>query len=281
MSTKTTRDAELREIVRARGTDVNVAWVVALVACSSGAPRPIDDHTVGSAAIAAPVRPLGPYRVEPAEFAKGDVQVRVEWPNVPTAARASPGRTACGTARTPAVEPTTTWAIPDAIVAIDVDHGKPAVDPAAHVVLADCALSPRVVLAGAAVVVASEVDAPAQLALTRAGSALPLVASATGSGALTIALPVAGHGVTVPLAPDTLYALAGSAVDPAWIVTPAQPYTAVTEASGQVVLRDVPVGSYTVEALLPARGDQPARTGRTSVTVTANALAEATVEITP
>jgi hypothetical protein len=254
----------------------SLAFVV-VVACSSGAPRPIDDRVVGSAAVATPAS--GPYRVEPGEYAKGDVQVRVEWPNVPAAARASPGRTACGTAQQPALEPTTTWAIPDAIVAIDVDHGKPAIDPAAHVVLADCALSPRVVLAGATLVVSSEVDAAAQLALVHAGSAQPLAASATRNAPLTIALPVAGHSVVVPLAPDGIYALAGSAGDPAWIVTPAQPYVAVTEATGQVVLRDVPVGSFTVEALVPARGGQPARTGRASVAVTANALAEVTVEI--
>ena len=144
--------------------------------------------------------------------------------------------------------------------------------------LASCALSPRVALAGAAFVVESDSDAPAQLALARAGSASPLVATA-GSGAVAIDLPIAGHAVSAPLAADALYELTGSAAEPAWLATPTQPYVAVTEANGQVVLRDVPIGNYTVEALVPPRGGQPTRTGHASVAVTANALAEVTVQI--
>jgi hypothetical protein len=256
--------------------------LIVLAACSSGAPRSAEDHA-GSAAppkTAPAPAPVGPYRAETAAFAKGDVQVRVEWPNVPIAARASPGRTACGTASAAAVAPTTTWGIPDAFVAIDVDRGKPLAEPTARVVLADCALSPRAVIAGASLVVASEVDQPASLTIARAGSARPL-APADGSGALPIDLPIAGHAVAVPLAADAIYTLAGSGVEPAWIVTASQPYVAVTEASGQVVLRDVPVGTFQVEALLPARAGQPARFGHASVTVAANALADVTVELAP
>ena len=44
-------------------------------------------------------------------------------------------------------------------------------------VLADCALSPRLVIAGATLVVASEVDAPAQLALSRVGTTQPPAAA--------------------------------------------------------------------------------------------------------
>lgn len=268
---------------RPAGDGLNLAAnfaTLALFACSTGAPRPIDDHVVGSAAPMPPppAPPTGPYRIQSGEFARGDVQVRVEWPDVPVEARASSGRTACGTAAAPAVAPTTTWGIPDAIVAIDADHGKAAVDPGTRVVLASCALSPRVALAGAAVVVESDSEAPAQLALARAGSASPLVAAA-GSGAVAIDLPIAGHAVSVPLAGNALYELSGSAAEPAWLVTATQPYVAVTEASGQVVLRDVPIGSYAVEALVPPRGGQPVRSGHASVTVTANALAEVTVQI--
>src|ERR1700733_4787888 len=97
-----------------------LAMISVLFACGSGAaPHPIADHVAGSAI--APVAAKGPYRVEPGEFAKGDVQVRVEWPDVPVAARASQSRTRCGTAAAPDVAPTTTWGVPEAIVAIDAD----------------------------------------------------------------------------------------------------------------------------------------------------------------
>src|SRR5262245_34352729 len=43
----------------------------------------------------------------------GDAQIRVEWADVPVAARASPGRTPCNTPRAPSVAPTTTWGVPD------------------------------------------------------------------------------------------------------------------------------------------------------------------------
>ncbi len=247
-----------------------------LFACGSGAPpHPVADHAPGSAVVVA--IPTA-YRADAGEFAKGDVQVRVEWPDVPTVARAAPGRTRCGTAAAPDVAPTTTWGVPDAIVAIDADHGKPLVDPAARVAVADCAIAPRVVVAGAMITVASEVDHPLVLSLARAGDAQPL---ATGSPASAIAidLPIAGHAAVVPLAAKSLELLGGSDVEPAWIVAAAQPYVAITEASGQVVLRDVPVGSFTVEALVPPRAGQPARSGRATVAVTANALAEVTVQV--
>jgi hypothetical protein len=249
-----------------------------LFACGSGAaPHPTADHAAGSAIV--PTVPKGPYRAEPGEFAKGDVQVRVEWPDVPTVARASPGRTRCGTAAAPDVAPTTTWGVPDAIVAIDADHGKPPVDPAARVSVADCAIAPRVVVAGAAITVASDVDHPLALSLARAGDAQPLAAGSATAAALVIELPIAGHAVVAPLGAGTLDLLGGSDVEPAWIVAAAQPYVAITEASGQVVLRDVPVGSFTVEALVPPRAGQPARSGRATVAVTANALAEVTVQV--
>ena len=246
-------------------------------------------NAAGSAAPVAPVAPVGPYRAEPGEFSHGDVQVRVEWPDTPTDARASPGRTPCGTARAPAVAPTVTWGIPDAIVMIDVDHGKPrelagaAIDASqARVTLSQCALVPRVALASSALVIASETDAPAALSLARIGDARPLAAGSAGSaGAIPIELPIDGHAVAAQLADGALYELTGSATEPAWIAVPPQPYYAITEASGQVVLRDVPVGTFAVAALVPARAGQPARAGRATVTVTANALAEVTVALAP
>lgn len=253
-----------------------LALISVVFACGSGAPpHPVADHESGSA-IAPAITTA--YRAEPGEFAKGDVQVRVEWPDVPTVARASAGRTRCGTAAAPAVTPTTTWGVPDAIVALDADHGKPIVDPAARITVADCAIAPRVVVAGAAITIASEVDHPIALSLAHAGDAQPLAAGSAAQ-AIGIELPIAGHAVVAPLAAKSLDLLGGSDVEPAWIVAAAQPYVAVTEASGQVVLRDVPAGSFTVEALVPPRAGQPARSGRATVTVTANALAEVTVEV--
>jgi hypothetical protein len=243
-----------------------------LAACSSGKPHAIEDVPAGSASFgSAALTPIshGAYRAESAEFAKGDVQVRVEWKDTPTVARASPGRTSCGTASAPAVAPTTTWGIPDAIVWIDVDHGKPVVDVTPRIVLEHCALVPRVALAGATVVVASAADAPAQLALQ------------TGSASIPIELPVAGHSVDVPLTAGSTYELGGSAAEPAWIVAAPQPYYAITEASGQVVLRDVPVGTFAVSALVPARGGQAARSGHGTVTVAAGTLMEVTVLLGP
>jgi hypothetical protein len=280
VSTKTTYFAQRRAIIQRRGTEVNrpafivLVVLVVLVACSSGKPHAIEDvpagsASFGSAAIALTPISHGAYRAESAEFAKGDVQVRVEWKDTPTVARASPGRTTCGTPRAPAVAPTTTWGIPEAIVWIDVDHGKPLVDAKPRIVLEHCALAPRVALAGASMVVASAADAPAQVALE------------TGSATLPIELPVAGHSVEVPLTAGSTYELVGRAAEPAWIVAAPQPYYAITEASGQVMLRDVPVGTFAVRALVPARGGEVARSGHGTVTVAGGSATEVTVVLEP
>src|ERR1043165_878967 len=56
----------------------------------------------------------------PPPTGNGDVQLRVEWKDVPIEARASAGRTPCNTPRAPSVAPTTTWGAPDIVVMIDV-----------------------------------------------------------------------------------------------------------------------------------------------------------------
>jgi hypothetical protein len=265
-----------------------VTGLLAIAACSSGKPHVVEDakSVQPPARDAAVVAPTGPYRAVSSEFAKGDVQIRVEWHDVPTVARANEGRTACGTPRAPTVAPTTTWGIPEAIVMIDVDHGKPLAEPDApesRVVLASCALTPRVVIAGKTLHVASTASEPARLALTRMSSARPLgAAGAPDASARAIQLPIAGHEVAVTLEPDSSYVLAGDPkdADAATILVPPTPYYAVTEANGQVVVRDVPVGSYPVVALLPARSGQPARMQRGMVTVVAGGLAETTVDLT-
>jgi hypothetical protein len=198
----------------------------------------------------------------------GDVQVRVEWANTPQPMRAPGPPTRCGSPRTPAVRPTTTWGVPDVIVTLDAGTLAADRDRQGHIVLEGCAFTPRAVIAGSSLTIASEMREPATVTLTPdAGSAR------------TIYLPIAGHAVDVALEPDTTYALAYGTDDVATVVTSPKAYVAVTEASGNVVLRNVPAGTQTVRAYLPARGGAQARTATAQVTVTAGALAEVTVDI--
>ncbi len=253
-----------------------VAWVV-IAACSSSKPHTIED----ARSVQPPVRDAAvPYKPE-VPAAKGDVQIRVEWHDVPAIARASAGRTACGTPRAPDVAPTTTWGIPDVFVMIDVDHGKAMVDPNARVVLEHCALSPRAIVAGGSITIASAAERPSLSSRSRFWASI-------GGAALTdkpraIALPITGHEVTAELAPGSQYVLSIGGTDPetAWIYAATTPYAGVTEASGQIVIRDVPVGTQRVTAWLPPRANQPARLahGTATVTVTAGSLAEVTLDL--
>jgi hypothetical protein len=257
--------------------DVKLVLVAVLAACSSKA-HAVEDAKSAKPRDAAVMVPSGPYRTE-TSFPKGDVQIRVEWHDVPTVARASAGRTPCGTARAPSVSPTTTWGIPDALVMIDLDHGKAPVDPQARVVLEHCELSPRIALAGTAVTIASAMEAPVQVSLGGGQPARPLDAPPAKTQPLAIQLPVIGHAVTAPLELGTIYTIT-TPDSAALVVAAPTPYYAVTEPTGQVVLRDVPVGTFAVAALVPARAGQPARTGKATVTVTADALAEVTIDVT-
>jgi hypothetical protein len=269
---------------------VDVKWLVAaalMAGCSGrGAtkPRVVED----APAVAKPVVPAGPYKVD-ATFDKGDVQIRVEWKDVPVEARASAGRTACGTAKPAAVAPTTTWGIPDVVVMIDANHGKAMPgsgsgsgsngDRDARIVLEHCALSPRVAVVESPVIVASAMDAPVKLTFAKLGPARPLVTPAAPAPATTsIQLPIAGHEAALALDADSISELR-SDDDSAIAVVTSTPYYAITEASGQVVLRDVPVGTFEIAAWLPARAGQPARAAKGKVTVTAGALAEVTLTL--
>jgi hypothetical protein len=251
-----------------------VKWLVLLAACSGRAATP---HVVEDARKApAMTIPAGPYRVDD-KAAHGDVQLRVEWKDVPVTARASPGRTACGTAIAGSVAPTTTWGIPDVLVMIDVDHGKALAAQPARIELETCALSPRVALASS-LTVASAMDAPTQVSFGRVGAARPFAIPVKGTEAIA-KLPVIGHEVELPIAMGSLLAVTYGE-DTAIALSPPTPYYAITEATGQVVVRDVPVGTFAVEALLPARSGQPAHVANGTVTVTANALAEVTLQLT-
>jgi hypothetical protein len=238
-------------------------------ACSGGKAKVVEDArrpgaVAGDAATAA--APLGPYRVDPG-VETGDVQVRVEWKDVPQSLRASPGTTACGTPAAPALAPTVTWGIPDAFVAIDVDRGKPVAERSARVAVADCAIVPRVVVAGATLTVASEMEQPITISLAGETDA-----------PRAVQLPVIGHAVEVSLSSGASYTLAFADQTGA-IVRAATPYVAITEATGQVIVRDVPIGTHRVRAWLPARGPLEARSTSGTVTVAAGGMAEVTLDL--
>jgi hypothetical protein len=252
---------------------VDLRWLVVVAAACSGnktAPK-----TVGEDAKAGSAPPPIDAAVHVDPNAKGDVQIRVEWKEVPADARAAPGRTACGTARAPAVAPTVLWGIPDVFVAIDAT-GSGAGGPQ-RVVLGDCTLTPRAVVATGTLALASAMQAPAKLTLVRAGE-LPLGGTLKDDKPREVYLPIAGHEVDVTLDPGAIYRVAAGD-ESAWVVATDSPYVALTEASGNVVLHNVPAGPHAVTAWLPARSGQPARVGKATVNVAASALTEVTVDI--
>jgi hypothetical protein len=250
-------------------------WLVALAACSSGAPKPTSVEPDREHRVETPVGAHdGGGAAEPG--GKGELAIRIEWHDVPVAARASPGRTPCGTARAAAVAPTTMWGVPDAFVALDAPGAAPASAP--RIVLDHCALSPRVAVGGARLEVTTTIDEPVELAIAKRGELRdPNALAAPTSRA--VQLPIAGHVVAIDLDAGGLYELTGRDLDSAWLIAAPGPFVAVTDATGQAVLRDVPSGTYAVTAWLPARSGQPARIGRGQATVTAGALAEVTVNL--
>jgi len=204
----------------------------------------------------------------------GELQVRVEWRDVPVAARSSPGRTPCGTPRAASVAPTTTWGVPDALVVVD---GAPvaAAPTVARVTLAECALAPRVA-AGASLAITSAVERPAKLVLRKRGTIDRLV----DGPVVPVLLPIAGHSVTAALDAGAIYALETDAADPEVAFIAALP-AQISDATGHVVVRDLAPGTHAVTAWLPPRAGQAARTGRGSATVVAGELAELTVVLSP
>jgi hypothetical protein len=209
----------------------------------------------------------------PATPAVGDLQIRVEWPEVPAAARSSPGRTRCTTPRAPSVAPTTTWGIPEALVIVD---GAGAASATAHVTLADCALAPRVAV-GDRLAITSAVDRPARLALRKRGT---LDALAPGAP-VAVMLPIAGHTAAATLDAGAIYSLEADEPEPEAAFIAAVPGGFVTDATGHVLVRDLAAGAHAVTAWLPPRGGQPARIGHGTATVVAGELAELTVKLLP
>ena len=251
---------------------------IAAAACN-GKPRAEEARSVPQAAGARPVAAdAAPGAIDAAPApgappATGDLQVRVEWPDVPVAARSSPGRTPCNTPRAPSVAPTTTWGIPDALVIVD---GAAPPSRLAQVTLADCAPAPRIVV-GSSLAVTSAVDHPARLVLRKRGTVDQL-----GDGdAIPIMLPIAGHTVTAALDAGAIYSLETTAGEPELAFIAALPNAYVSDAGGHVVIRDLAVGSHAVTAWLPPRAGQPARRGRATATVSAGDLAEVTATLAP
>jgi hypothetical protein len=256
-----------------------VAWSLG---CSGSATPTTVETGAGSAASGGSAA-TGSEAASPAT-GSGDLQVHVEWHDVPTALRASPGRTACKTARPGDVAPSTTWGIPD--VAVLVDAGS-ATATDARVVARGCELAPglQVVGTGATLEVASAVEQPLALALDGHGAPDAVVAAGSALGSATrlaIQLPVIGHAVTVALADPVVDAVTspGSDEDAAWVV--AWPHAAaVTDREGVATLRGLPAGDHAIAAWLPPRAGQPARTARGSATVVAGQLADATLSLAP
>ncbi|MEO8698710.1 MAG: hypothetical protein ABI867_01670 [Kofleriaceae bacterium] len=239
-------------------------WCVLLVAACGGGSKargpddaarlPIADGA-GSAADAAST-------IDAPPGSTGELAVRVEWKNVAAALRGSPGRTPCNTPRLPALAPTTMWGIPDAFVVVEGGAPPPA---DARIVLADCALHPRVVAAATSIVIASAVDRPAKLVLTKQGTLADRGAFHPGEPR-TIQLPIAGHAVSIALEPGAVYLLATDAPEPetAWIVAGS---VYVTDATGVATIKKLPLGPRTVTAWVPARAGQPAKLADATATV--------------
>lgn len=254
---------------------LKLAVCALLLGCSSNKARPVED-----AKHPAPVTPVGPDATttaapKPPAATTGDVSVRVEWEKVPAAVRASPGPTACGPPRRPQVSPSTTWGIGEVLVIVDDAPGTPG---EAHVRLADCALVPRIAI-GASLVIDSAADRPAKLAIRDRRRAADLDAKLE-TPSRPVLLPIAGHAVTVSLEAGAVYEIAaeGKDAETAWIVAA---NGAVTDPSGVVLVKDVPVGVHAVRAWLPPRAGQPARHAEGKVTVAAGDLAELTLQLVP
>jgi hypothetical protein len=242
--------------------------VIAVVACSGNKARPGDDALRAPRADAAVIGDATPT-------ATGELQIHVEWKSVPATARNSPGRTPCNTPRAASVAPTTTWGIPEAFVILD---GGPAPGEA-RIVLADCAFRPRVAVA-TTLVLESAIDHPARVTLVKYGTVADGAALRPGEPRV-IQLPIAGHAVSIALDPGGIYQLATDAKDfpeTAWIVAAA---AAVTDASGQAIVKGVPVGLRGISAWLPARGNELQHRAGSSGKVVANEPVEVTIDLAP
>lgn len=257
------------------------ALLVALAACSGSKPPHVEDarrtHEAGSgsgssATDAAPLAVDAAPLPTPPPRTTGDVQIRVEWPAMPLAARVSPGRSACGAPLAAQVAPTTTWGIPDVVVFVDAAPAARAEDT--RVVVDRCSVSPRIAV-GATLAIASAATQPLRASLLRRYAATELGRELSAKR-VPIALPIGGHEVTTELVAASIYRVApdGASVDDGWIVSAT---AFVTDATGVALIKDVPPGTHAVRVWLPPRGGQPARSAAGEVRVETGDLAELTL----
>ena len=215
------------------------------------------------------------------------LEVHVEWASAPPAMRTRPGVTACGTPRAPRVQVHTLGGVAGALVVVDIDAGRAldAAAPTPDVVVAGCAIGPRLVVqprVPADVVVRSN-DLRRQVVTLRevgasTGAGLGALALDDGAGP-SVTLPWAGAAVQRALAGPTVLraALVGAEGDAAWVVATGTPYAGVTDETGVVRLGDAPAGTFAVTAWLPPAAGQAARLARGMVSVVAGAPATLTL----
>lgn len=150
----------------------------------------------------------------------------------------------------------------------------------------DCAIAPVATLAprlGASLELQTQ-DTAHAVAVTRTGT--PWREDDVEPAPVTLAsaqLPVLGHTVAVPLdAPGAVRVVVdGAADDAAWVLVPPHPYAGITDDVGQLALRGVPPGDYTVVAWLPPAAGFPALRAVTRVEVEPGKDADATLTFAP
>lgn|GEM_PF-1526982 len=242
-----------------------------------------DAATVDAAAPRAATDPS--YRVIPVDAASGGrLTVTLAWPTASAAMRRSPGRTRCGSARSPRALIGALHGVAGAVITVEVAAGKEAPLAAdVRLTVRDCAIVPRVLLApglGGAVEIQSQDEAPHRVVVTaidrdaKVAKAGPQLAAA--------ALPAMGHVVGVALASAGTLRLAadGADDDAAYVIAPAHPYVALTDEVGAAAFERVPPGTYSVRAWLPPSGGQPALATTGAAVVTAGGDATLTLTLT-
>jgi hypothetical protein len=253
-------------------TTARAAMLVGVVACGGNTAHPSAIEDARGAQTAAHD---GGSATTPPPSGNGDLVVTVEWKDVPVPARASPGRTSCGTPRLASVAPTTTWGIPDVVVFVDPAATTTVSTGDAHIIAGDCSITPRVVV-GDHLIVTSAARAPIVLGLVDAG--LEPETKHAAPPAAMMQLPIAGHEVTRTLDAG-IYQLKADTGDATWIVAKAN--ALVSDAAGLASFHDLPAGPHTMVAWLPARGDQPAKLVTAKTTVTGGAPVELTIDLGP
>lgn len=263
-------------------TSARAALLACVCACGSGKPKVADDARSAAAAKDASARDAAKDAAardgagDATTATTGDVQIRVEWPDVPVDARSSPGVTSCGTPRAAAVAPTTLWGVPDVLVIVD---GAPPATGEVRMRLTDCAFSPRLAV-GASLALDTTVDRPVTVRVARHFQTTALRAPTDTEAPRTVQLPIAGHTVRLPLAAGDVVELTSDVkdADPAWAIGGAG---VITDSSGAAHIKDVPAGPHAVHAWIPPRAGQPARYAEGTITVTPGELTSLTLSFAP